>query len=315
MENDLEYLKALLNTEEKKSKSQQEFTPVVYIDLCKKFYLKQNSMLEKQKELCVEFILFHLKSGFISWENEFVKEPLSLLPPDTQKNAVNEISTYLWGHFFKGKTNRELLDLLSKFQINIVFFSPADSDSAKVADFIKGCHSLGIKVYRLISENSYASGNDGIQKLQDKLATTTDQGFSGIHLNIEAHTFDDYKKNRDKYTERMNDLFKVTKLWCDCHSMAMSVSIPMHIPLEMASVLKKERINAYIMGYENSDQLKLLEKTSKLRGVLGENTAWAFRISDFESIADLKKVTEILSDHNIRKLAYYDCSLLYRNYK
>lgn len=312
MENDLEYLKALLNAEDKKSKSQQEFTPMVYIDLCKKFYLKQNSILEKQLELCEEFILFHLKAGVISWENESMENPLSLLPSTTEKNDVNEISTYLWGHFFKETTNRELLDILNKSKINIVFFSPADSDSAKVSDFIKECHSLGVKVYRLISENSYASGNDGVQKLQAKLNTITDLGFSGIHLNIEAHTFDDYKKNTDKYTQRMNDLFSITKLWCDNHSMAMSVSIPMHTPLETALVLKEEKIDAYIMGYENSDQLKLLERTAMLRSVLGENTAWAFRIIDFATMADLENVSEMLSSHNIRKLAYYDCSLLYK---
>lgn len=315
LENDLEYLKALLNAEENKSKSQMEFTPVIYIDLCKKLYLKQNNILEKRQELCEEFILFHLKSGVISWEDEFVKEPLSLSTTTNQKNGVNEISTYLWGHFFKGKTNGDLLDILSKSRITIVFFSPADSDSAKVADFIKGCHSLGIKVYRLISENSYASINDGVQKLQDKLKTTTDQGFSGIHLNIEPHTFDDYKKNPEKYTERMNNLFKVTKRWCNYHSMAMSVSIPMHIPLETAFVLRQEKIDAYIMAYGNSDQLKLLERTSKLRGVLGNNTAWVFKISDFESITDLKKGQAMLLGHNIRKFAYYDCSLLYKNSK
>ena len=315
LENDLEHIKIQLNAEKnKKAKSQQEFTPTTYIDLAKKFYWKQNEILQKQQDLCEEFVSFHLRAGFVnSGDKASLSDSLLL----TKQNVQNfdEISTYLWSSFFIKKTNKELLDILKKANINTVFFSPGSSDISKINDFISLCNSSGIEVYRLISENSYAAKDDGVDKLRKKLETIAPQGFAGIHLNIEPHTFDDYRENIDKYTERMNIIFKETRLWCDNHNMGLSVSAPMHLPLENASVLKAEGVDTYIMAYENSNQLKLLNRTINLRNLLGDNTAWAIRISDFNSPEEMNRELDLLPSSNIRKIAYYDCSSLDENFR
>lgn len=312
LKNDLEYIKVLLNAEKMKSKqSKKEFSPITYIDLSKKFIQKKIEILDKQQELCEDFFQFYLKAGFLNEKNT-PQEPKAVeLSLANKKNDPN-LSTYLWGHFFNQKTNRELLEIFIRTKISTVFFSPANSDLEKTADFIKQCNSTGIKVYRLISENSYALSDDGNKKLQNKLGTIENQGFSGIHLNIEPHTFSDYKRNQETYTKRMNNLFIETKRWCDVHNMALSVSIPMHTPIEEVSVLKQAGIDAFIMAYENDDHSKLLDRTLNLRNVLGENTAWALRIKDFKSPHDIIRTKQLLHDHGIFNLAYYDCALLYR---
>lgn len=312
LKNDLEYMKVLLNAENMKSKqSRKEFSPITYIDLSKKFIQKKIEILDKQQELCEDFFQFHLKAGFLN-EKETMIESKAVALSLTDKEIDSNISTYLWGYFFKKKTNTELLEIFVRTKINTIFFSPANSDPEKTADFIKQCNSADIKVYRLISENSYALSDDGSKKLQKKLETIKNQGFSGIHLNIEPHTFSDYKQNQKTYTGRMNNLFIETKHWCDVHKMGLSVSIPMHIPLEEAFVLNQAGIDAFIMAYENDDHSKLLDRTLKLRNVLGANTAWALRIKDFKSPHDIIRTQKLLHDYGILNQAYYDCTLLYK---
>lgn len=111
----------------------------------------------------------------------------------------------------------------------------------------------------------------------------------------------------------MNILFEESKKWCDEHNISLSVSIPMSTPEETAKLLNNYNIPSYIMGYENNNVSKLLSRTTHLRSLLGNNSAWAVRVSDFDSLADLQKAIRVLQKEGISELAYYDSSLLAKN--
>lgn len=314
LQNEEKQIKALLQAEViKDQQSQQEFTPATYISLSKQLIQKKNDVLDKQQELCEEYIKFYLRAGFLN--NDMDKfNSISHLTDKVVEKASTKLSTFLWGHFFQEKTNQELLNILNKTNINTVFLSAANSDSIKVADFIELCNHANIKIYRLIGENSYAASDDGHLKLSKKLESILSKGFAGVHLDIEPHTFADYRKHRNTYIERMNRILKETKHWCTQNNMAMSVSIPMHLPLEVAQILDEEKIDAYIMAYENKDHSKLLRRTVDLRHILRDHAAWTLRVDDFDSVDKLKETTVMLQHYSICNLAYYDCSLLDKIY-
>ena len=307
LQKDLTYNQQLIKIEISKIDSTRNvYSPVNYLSLCKQNLMLQNNIIDKQQELCNIFIQFYLKSGI---EVKFDKQKRENLL-EQREMLQGEFSTYLWSHFFKEVNNDLLIAQYKKNRINKVFFSPSDAKKDKVDQFLASCQQSGIEVYRLISENSYATADNKFNKLQVKLEEALNTGYTGIHLNIEPHTFADYKDNQIIYTQRMNTLFEQSKKWCDRHNIDFSVSIPMNTPDETAKLLHSYSIPSYIMGYENNNVLKLLNRTTRLRTLLGDNIAWAVRVSDFDSLSDLQKAIQLLQKEGILQLAYYDSSLL-----
>src|SRR5690606_29466570 len=174
-------------------------------------------------------------------------------------------------------------------------------------DFLTKAQNQSIHVSRLLSENSYAKDANGVQKLILKMQTLQ-YDFPGLHLNIEPHTFSDYKSNIPFYTARMDSIYDVAKQWCDPRNMKLSVSIPMHLPIQNATFLATNNITAYIMAYESTDQQKLLTRTQLLRTTLGNNYVWVIRVSDFATQQDLLDAVAYLNANGVSRVALYDFS-------
>lgn len=212
--------------------------------------------------------------------------------------------TYLWKSDFESIVNDTLLSQLTKYGIDTLLLSPGNN-AIKITDFLTKAQTQGIHVSRLLSENSYASDSIGVQKLIWKLQTLQ-YDFEGLHLNIEPHTFPDYKTNITFYTNRMDSIYAAAKQWCDPRNLKLTVSIPMHLPLQNAAYLAANDITAYIMAYENPDQQKLLARTQSLRTTLGTNYVWVIRVNDFATKQDLLTAVAYLHANGVPRVALYD---------
>ncbi|KAA5532068.1 hypothetical protein [Paenimyroides baculatum] len=215
-------------------------------------------------------------------------------------------STYMWKSAFESTVNDTLLSQLNKYGIDTLLLSPG-TNGIKITDFLTKAQNQSIHVSRLLSENSYAKDANGVQKLIAKMQTLQ-YDFPGLHLNIEPHTFADYKANIPFYTARMDSIYDVAKQWCDPRNMKLSVSIPMHLPIQNATFLATNNITAYIMAYENTDQQKLLTRTQLLRTTLGNNYVWVIRVSDFATQQDLLDAVAYLNANGVSRVALYDFS-------
>lgn len=300
LEGELNYIKALINNElDVYYNENKSFSPTKYIEYAGKLVQNKLTLLDVKQQLCQEYVTFQTLSGM-----NLTSDGETVLSGHNTSDT-----TYMWKSFFEAHTNQDLLSLLLKYNIKILFLSPGEN-SLKIKEFIQEAKKQDIKVYRLIGENSFAQYSDGVERLNRKLNEVEKFDYAGVNLDIEPHTFEDYKQNKELYVKRMNALYIAANKWSISNNIKLSVSIPMHLPVENAIVLEKNKIKAYVMAYEEVDQTKLINRTKILRETLGENFVWVLRLSDFENDEILKSAEKQLKIYGINKIAYYDFSTL-----
>ncbi len=227
-----------------------------------------------------------------------------------QQQGLTFKSTYIWSAYFKANSNEDLLAQLQLFQIEEVFLSPGAEDSDKIRGFITLMKANGIRIYRLIGENSYVQKDNGFQDLKKKLTNLKAVGYTGVHLDVEPHALSDYKDNINLYTNRFNTLIDSAKSWCSGQQIDMNISIPMHTQASTAILLAQLNIPAYIMPYENPNVLKLIQRTVDLRAQLQDNFVWVLRTIDYSSVVQIADVQTTLQQHSILKTGIYELKTL-----
>lgn len=314
LQNELKYIEALLaNETEVYQKHVLNFSPEKYIDYAMQFLRKKIEILDVKQAVSECFVAYQLLSGNSkSLESNLIEENSEIKSELSESNIKlnSATSSYLWSDTFKIETNSALIEVLKKNNIKLLFLSPGETNAEKLKDFVAQANKNQIEIHRLIGENSYAKNQLGIKKLIRKINHLDKETFTGIHLDIEPHTFSDYRENLDSYVDNMNTIFTQVNQWCEENKVKLSVSVPMNLTEKNAKVLKKLKIKTYIMAYENVDQNKLLKRTEKLRNILKENFVWVLRLSDFENVDHLNIALKELHDHEISEIGFYDLSVL-----
>nr|WP_314499710.1 hypothetical protein [uncultured Chryseobacterium sp.] len=306
LESESKYLESELKVKSENENS-KTFSPAAYLETAEKFFNNQIQLCDQKYELYKKYSEYRMMS-----ETESQKEPLS--------SAVNTdnagLETYIWSSLFNNYSNDYIITLLNHWHINRVFLSIGSvTDMIKVENFKTMAAANNILVYRLIGENSYAATDNGFVNLQTALINAKNAGFAGVHLDIEPHTFADYKDNVELYSQRLINLFTLSKIWCDQNSMAMGVSVPMHLPTNVAYSLKENNVMTYIMAYDVLKLDKKIAKTSVIRNILGNDlSVWVFRINDFQNFSDLLDAEATVQNNNINQIGYYDLSQM-NNFK
>lgn len=306
LESEVQYLEAELKVNSTNEKS-NTFTPAPYLATAEKLLNNQIQICDKKADLYEKYLEYEMLSG-----TDNTAAGVQKLANDD--NIGNE--TYIWSSFFSNYSNAYIINLMNHWHINRVFLSIGKvTDLVKVADFMAMAAQNNIQVYRLIGENSYAATDNGFVDLQVALQDAKNMGFAGVHLDIEPHTFDDYKANVDMYAQRLINLFTNSKIWCTQNNMDLGVSVPMQLPAEVATALHDNSIMTYIMAYDVLTLDKKLNKTLTIRNILGPNLyVWVFRINDFQVFSDLLDAEAYVQAAGVTKFGYYDLSQM-NNFK
>lgn len=306
LQSESNYLQSELKVNSANEKS-NTFSPAYYLATAEKFLNNQIQICDKKSDLYEKYLEYRMTSG-----TDYKTEGLDSVA--NYDNAGHE--TYIWSSFFTNYSNTYIIDQMTHWHVNRVFLSVGKvTDMAKVADFMAMASENNIQVYRLIGENSFAKTDNGFVDLQILLEEAKIQGFTGIHLDIEPHTFDDYKTNIDLYAQRLINLFTNSKIWCNQNNMDLGVSVPMQLPAEVATALHNNNVMTYIMAYDVLSLDKKLNKTLTIRDILGPDYyVWVFRINDFNDFNDLLNAETTVQSEGVTKLGYYDLSQM-NNFK
>jgi len=129
-----------------------------------------------------------------------------------------------------------------------------------------------------------------------------------IHLDVEPHTFDDWKANKELYLAKYKVLVESARIYCDANHLKLEISIPLHYPESLITELLETCDKVYFMAYENIKTSYIIKKLSKFnlsKGVI------ALRTNDFVNRLKLEeKIIELKMELNPIGFAIHDLGSL-----
>lgn len=236
--------------------------------------------------------------------------PLVLEDLEIEKVIKKGKEVYIWS---KTLTNHSLEMLINYLVINNVtkVVLSASAEKSKLNSFIVACKEKGIVVEIMIGDNQFISENSA-DRLEEKLLGISLQDVSGIHLDVEPQTFDDWDVNKNKYTKAYNEMYQTVSDWCNGNNIEVSVSLPTYFPEETVRLIQKDGGQVYFMCYENVSTSFLTKKLEKYKG---SDFTIALRPEDFENMSLLEEKIEELQNlftpssfiiHDLERLLKFD---------
>ena len=146
--------------------------------------------------------------------------------------------------------------------------------------------------------------NTGIAGFLDTLKLNLNLAqIKGIHLDIEPHTFDDFKENKEQYFKKYINVLKQAKQFADNNKLELSVSIPLSYPDEILNEINSVCNQVYLMAYENVDPDFISRKTTEEKAILKNKCVLALRTKDFDNRTSMDETFKKLG---FEKTAYHD---------
>jgi len=262
------------------------------------------------------------------WELKNAKEELYLklfqisrLAPDLPLSAYGEIwqppsllkegdlasHLYMWSDTFVEFNNDYLINYLVSRDFQTVLLSPGKPDgkkSDKVSDFIRDAKSKGIDV-QLMKGSNVIMREENHESIKAFAETAEQYGASGIHLDVEPHTLDDWENQREKYLSQYIKMVEYGREVSNTSGLELSLSIPVFYDavLDKISSLADK---IYVMAYGSDEAFQISKRLSdefNLDTASGCNSQLivSLRPLDFVSntaMNDFKKELDSLSGKN-----------------
>jgi hypothetical protein len=185
-------------------------------------------------------------------------------PPELPQQMNSSSTVYMWSDTFKSYKNPLLLDYLSARNFDTVLLSPGPKmglESPKLSEFISSAKTIGIGVDLMKGSNVLIK-----KKNWDSISDFAEQAralnSSGIHLDVEPHTFDDWSQNKDLYLQQYTKMVRYAREVTRKYGLSLSVSVPVYYD----KILHKLYFmvdKLYVMAYQISTVPKLKQKLSK----------------------------------------------------
>jgi hypothetical protein len=296
----------LLRTEKVKQQlGDLEFNPNTALFILDDYWSNTIELLDLKQDMYKILLSIKLKLPDIQL-TEYT-HPYTPLQPDTIKNPRFR-AVYIWSDAFKNNSLTVINEYckLNGFNPVLVSYNPGKAYLLQLKEFIGKNYTSNLEL--MISSNKLLDG--GFTNYLDTLKQNINLTFiKGIHLDLEPHTKDGFKDNKDawfsKYLECLNEAAK----FAAANKLNLSVSIPLNYPDNVLKAIYEKCSNVYLMAYENTDPGFITKKTAE-EVALGKNkTVLVLRAKDFKNRLNMDEHYRKL---DFLKIAYHDLDDLIR---
>jgi hypothetical protein len=230
----------------------------------------------------------------------------SLNPND----SINKKSIYIWSKTFKAYSSDILIQYIKTNQLNNVVLSIKEDSIDNQNQFCRILSENNIGVEIMIGNNKAFSEKDFQQYLNTKLSKVDFKSINGIHLDIEPHTFPDWKDKKSEYLAKYIELVKQASSYAKEKNIKLAISIPLTYPEEVVNELFKNVDLIYFMAYENVKEDYLSRKLLSFEKNK-EKIVVAFRTEDFVNRGAMDQfIATFQSKYNFEKIAIHDLGRL-----
>ncbi|MBC7695853.1 MAG: hypothetical protein H7141_10465 [Burkholderiales bacterium] len=291
----------LLRTERVKQQlDDMEFNPNTALFILDDYWSNAIELIDLKQDLYK--IILDLKTGMPKVQISEYTSPLNLSNLNIASSNPPFKAVYIWSDAFKNNSQTVINEYckVNEFNPLLISYNPGKAYVMQISDFISKNHNT--PVHLMIGSNKLLQ--TGITGFLDTLKMNMNLLYiKGIHLDIEPHTFTDFKENKEQYFKKYIQVLKQAKEFTDKNKLELSVSIPLNYPEDVLTVLNTLCNYVYLMAYENVDPDFISRKTLEEKAILKSKCVLALRTKDFEN---RNSMNEALKKSGFDKSAYHD---------
>lgn len=291
----------LLRTERVKAQlSDYEFNPNTALFILDDYWSNAIELIDLKQDLYK--LLLDLKTKVPSANITDYTMPLNLSNLNIASSNPPFKAVYVWSDAFKNHSQTVINEYckVNEFNPILISYNTTKSHVQQVSEFISKNYTTPIHI--MIGSNKLLQ--TGIAGFLDTLKTNLNLSqIKGIHLDIEPHTFTDFKENKEQYFKKYIDVLKQAKLFADNNKLELSVSIPLNYPDEVLNEINAACNQVYLMAYENVDVDFISRKTIEEKSIFKNKCVLALRTKDFENRTSMDEAFKKLG---FEKTAYHD---------
>ena len=211
-------------------------------------------------------------------------------------------AVYVWSDAFKNNSQTVINEYckVNEFNPLLISYNSTRIYIQQISEFISKNYTTPIHI--MIGSNKLL--NTGFEGYLDTLRTNINLSqVKGIHLDIEPHTFSDFKENKEQYFKKYITVLKQAKQFADNNKLELSVSIPLSYPDDVLNEINLTCNYVYLMAYENVDVDFISRKTIEEKSIFKNKCVLALRTKDFENRTSMD---EAFKKIGFEKTAYHD---------
>lgn len=217
-------------------------------------------------------------------------------------------AVYIWSDAFKNHSQEVVQEYckVNEFNPLLLSYNPSKNYVSQISAFISKNYSTPIHL--MISSNKLL--HSGLTGYLDTLSKNIDLTLiKGLHLDIEPHTLDGFKENKELYFGQYIQLLKQARQFADKYKLELSVSIPLSYPEAVLNEINNSCQHVFLMAYENVNVDFVLQKSKEEKGIFKNKCVLALRTKDFKNRIEMQECFKKLG---FSKTAYHDLDDLIR---
>lgn len=292
----------------KRSLKSKYYSPLKAIKLVDDLYAIEMELLELKQNMYLKLVGIQEKVPTVSMQELVL--PLDL---PTMLNDGGDIyrSMYVWSSIFQDFDANYLFQYLKYHKMNnvLVAYQKEDDFLAKKKTLINLLVNNQQSVEIMIGQNNLLFETDLNRWFEQVFKQYENVSISGYHLDVEPHVLKEWKlnqENKDILLKKYIHLVKQTSELMHSKGLKLTVSIPLHFPVEVVEEIYALVDGVYFMCYENISVDYLVRKLSPYKEYQ-ENTHISLRTEDFSNRKAMEDHGSLLVElTGIKNIVYHD---------
>ena len=277
-----------------------EFNPNTALFILDDYWSNAIELLDLKQDMYK--ILLSIKTKLPEISVADYTKPLNLNNLNIASSNPPFKAVYVWSDAFKNNSETVINEYCRVNEFNPIMLSYNTNKIylQQVSDFISKNYTTSIHL--MIGSNKLL--NTGLVGYLDSLKRNIKLALiKGIHLDLEPHTLNGFKDNKESFFENYLIVLKQAKKFADDNKLELSVSIPLSYPENILTELNNICDNVYLMAYENVSVDFITKKSVEEKSILKTKCVLALRTKDFENRTDMDQLFKKLG---FEKTAYHD---------
>jgi len=298
-------LREMLRQEQaRKEISPLRFNPVDAIQILDELTAVELEMIDLKQNMYLK--LLRLQLALNNPEAKHMFHAISLEKLEEQKS---NLELYCWSAAIKEFSAAKILGFTELNNLKSLLLSlPKEAHSdKKYQDFIALAHNRNLTIKFMIGDNNLFKKVFS-EEMNSRLEGIPTNHYSEIHLDVEPHTFDDWKTNQSRYLDEYLIMLQDARKWCNENGKKLSVSIPLHYPEATIKDIFELCDKVYFMAYENTKTDYIIRKAKPYELT---KTVIALRTNDFSNRLEMENKIDELEKAGFKQFIYHDFKSLY----